>query len=109
MIEIKALPTDILVTGHYETGVVQIFGKELLPDKSQKVRNHSPDGFSWGYGGSGPAQLALAILLEYMPVEDAGKYYQEFKWTFVSKLPHSDFSIDLNLQQEIKNLTNYES
>ena len=24
--------------------------------------NHSPDGFNWGYGGSGPAQLALAIL-----------------------------------------------
>ncbi|MEO8853616.1 MAG: DUF6166 domain-containing protein [Ginsengibacter sp.] len=109
MIEIKTLPTDILITGNYETGVVQIFGKELLPDKSQKVRNHSPDGFSWGYGGSGPAQLALAILLEYMSVEDAGKYYQEFKRTFVSNLPNSDFPIDLNLQQEIKNLTNYES
>ena len=24
--------------------------------------NHSPTGFSWGYGGSGPAQLALARL-----------------------------------------------
>jgi hypothetical protein len=24
--------------------------------------NHSPTGFEWGYGGSGPAQLALAIL-----------------------------------------------
>lgn len=24
--------------------------------------NHSPTGFNWGYGGSGPAQLALAIL-----------------------------------------------
>lgn len=24
--------------------------------------NHSPTGFGWGYGGSGPAQLALAIL-----------------------------------------------
>ena len=26
--------------------------------------NHSPDGFEWGYGGSGPAQLALAILAD---------------------------------------------
>lgn len=25
------------------------------------LRNHSPDGFQWGYGGSGPAQLALAL------------------------------------------------
>ena len=26
--------------------------------------NHSPTGFSWGYGGSGPAQLALALLAD---------------------------------------------
>lgn len=26
------------------------------------VVHHSPDGFEWGYGGSGPADLALSIL-----------------------------------------------
>jgi hypothetical protein len=26
------------------------------------LANHSPTGFAWGYGGSGPAQLALAII-----------------------------------------------
>lgn len=26
------------------------------------IRKHSPDGFAWGYGGSGPAQLALALV-----------------------------------------------
>lgn len=26
---------------------------------------HSPDGFEWGYGGSGPADLALAILCDH--------------------------------------------
>lgn len=31
------------------------------------VRNHSPDGFNWGYGGSGPSQLALAILIDHLP------------------------------------------
>lgn len=25
------------------------------------LRNHSPCGFEWGYGGSGPSQLALAL------------------------------------------------
>jgi len=25
---------------------------------------HSPDGFEWGYGGSGPSDAALAILLD---------------------------------------------
>jgi len=29
--------------------------------------NHSPTGFEWGYGGSGPAQLALAILRQSSP------------------------------------------
>lgn len=28
------------------------------------VRDHSPTGFAWGYGGSGPAQLALALLID---------------------------------------------
>ncbi|HXR05085.1 MAG TPA: DUF6166 domain-containing protein [Verrucomicrobiae bacterium] len=28
--------------------------------------NHSPTGFEWGYGGSGPAQLALAILADHL-------------------------------------------
>jgi uncharacterized protein DUF6166 len=28
--------------------------------------NHSPDGFSWGYAGSGPTQLALAMLMEVL-------------------------------------------
>lgn len=30
------------------------------------LRSHSPTGFSWGYWGSGPAQLALAILADYL-------------------------------------------
>lgn len=27
---------------------------------------HSPDGFSWGYGGSGPADLARCLLIDAM-------------------------------------------
>jgi hypothetical protein len=29
-----------------------------------QIRNHSPSGFEFGYNGSGPAQLALAILAD---------------------------------------------
>lgn len=32
------------------------------------IRHHSPDGFEWGYGGSGPADLALSILAYCLPV-----------------------------------------
>lgn len=58
--------------------------KPLPVEPSLKIRNHSPDGFNWGYGGSGPAQLALAILLDYSGSKElADRYYQEFKRDFV--------------------------
>ena len=46
---------------------------------SLSISNHSPDGFSWGYNGSGPAQLALAILLLETDEETAKKNYMYFK------------------------------
>jgi hypothetical protein len=52
------------------------------------LANHSPTGFAWGYGGSGPAQLALAILADCLgDGERALKLYQEFKWAVIGKLP----------------------
>lgn len=33
-----------------------------------RVVHHSPDGYEWGYGGSGPADLALNILAHCLPV-----------------------------------------
>lgn len=62
-------------------------GQVLDPTRSQKVWNHSPDGFNWGYGGSGPAQLALALLLEETDTETATKLYQTFKWHVIALLP----------------------
>lgn len=42
--------------------------------------NHSPTGFEWGYTGSGPAQLAFAILLDhYGAPGPALLFYQDFK------------------------------
>lgn len=52
------------------------------------VINHSPTGFEWGYGGSGPAQLALAILCDAVGKEKALMLYQRFKDVVVSGLPH---------------------
>lgn len=52
------------------------------------LRNHSPDGFEWGYGGSGPAQLALALLADALGEDDRAQvWYQTFKWRVVSGLP----------------------
>lgn len=63
----------------------QYYQQILDPAPSQALYNHSPDGFEWGYMGSGPAQLALAIVLDATGNKvTALKYYQEFKETFVS-------------------------
>jgi Family of unknown function (DUF6166) len=65
--------------------VVQVDGKELNP--RWDLRNHSPDGFEWGYGGSGPAQLALALLADVLQDDDiAEEWYQQFKWHVVARL-----------------------
>jgi Family of unknown function (DUF6166) len=49
--------------------------------------NHSPTGFEWGYGGSGPAQLALALLWDVLRSDDlACELHQAFKWEVVAKL-----------------------
>jgi len=70
--------------------VVSVLGEqwaEPLPTQLH-LRNHSPDGFEWGYQGSGPAQLALAILVEVMRDENAAlRLYQRFKRQIVAKLP----------------------
>lgn len=52
------------------------------------IRNHSPTGFSWGYEGSGPAQLALAILVDlFDDIPWALHHYQEFKRKVIAAMP----------------------
>ena len=58
----------------------------LSPGPSQKLWNHSPTGFSWGYGGSGPAQLALALLYDVSEDKELSvKLHQDFKWELVAR------------------------
>jgi hypothetical protein len=48
---------------------------------------HSPTGFEWGYGGSGPADLALNILRLFTDPQTARRYHQAFKWEFIAPMP----------------------
>jgi len=81
--------------GIAETREIWLDGIPLDPEPSQGIRNHSPDGFSWGYGGSGPAQLALAVILE---LTGKAEGYQEFKWQTIATLPQGeDFNIEFTL------------
>ncbi|MBN9517274.1 hypothetical protein J0H58_01950 [bacterium] len=52
------------------------------------LRTHSPDGFEWGYGGSGPAQLALALAADVLGDDEAALgVYQRLKFRVVGRLP----------------------
>jgi hypothetical protein len=78
----------------------------LTPDYSLTLRNHSPTGFEWGYAGSGPAQLALALLLDALAFADpegdqatreliAKRNYQLVKAKFVQNWgPKWEISVD---------------
>jgi hypothetical protein len=66
--------------------IVTVNGRPLNPRLD--LYNHSPTGFEWGYGGSGPAQLALAILADHLgDDQEALNFYQRFKWAVVAELP----------------------
>jgi hypothetical protein len=76
--------------------------KVLAPDGNGRVwlpcrldlRNHSPTGFEWGYPGSGPAQLALAMVA-FATGDDrlTLETYQRFKDETVARFPHDGWSL----------------
>ncbi len=72
---------------------VTVDGRRLNPRLD--LWNHSPTGFEWGYGGSGPAQLALAILADHCgDDEQALNFYQRFKWAVIAELPHREWTLN---------------
>lgn len=83
-----------MIKGYWISKDVYVEGKELLPLDSQGVTS---SGFNWGYGGSGPAQLALALLLKFSNAEFAQRHYEQFKWDLIAILPQDDFEF----QEEI--------
>jgi hypothetical protein len=51
--------------------------RRVLPPRLD-LANHSPTGLSWGYHGSGCAQLALALLADVYDDERAFLLYERF-------------------------------
>jgi hypothetical protein len=87
--------------------IVEVFSAEdgkIVTAPLPHVERHSPDGFNWGYGGSGPADLALSILAFVSGDGEAMKsrpaLYQAFKNDVVAVLPSADgFTLPVVLVQ----------
>ena len=72
--------------------VVTVDGQPLNPRLD--LWNHSPSGFEWGYAGSGPAQLALALLADCLGEDDeAVEWHQDFKDQVVAGLPFAGWTL----------------
>jgi hypothetical protein len=99
--------------------------KALCNIPGPRVVWHSPDGYEWGYCGSGPADLALNILHYCLPVGCDGepaeklfrgqcsaiacKLHQHFKEHFIARLPKEGGTIpgalvDAWIQTELEKL-----
>lgn len=80
--------------GHREgyAAIVTVNGRRL--NHRRDLWNHSPTGFEWGYGGSGPAQLALAILADHLADdEQAFNFHHRFKWAVIAELPERHWTL----------------
>ena len=68
-------------------------GERYLLDPRRDLRNHSQE-FEWGYGGSGPAQLALALAADVLGDDErAQDTYQRLKFRLVGGLPHEGWAL----------------
>lgn len=65
----------------------------ILTNVPQQIELHSPNGFEWGYGGSGPAELALNILAMFTDCQTAEELHQIFKWDYIVRVPYDGATI----------------
>lgn len=86
------------------TKVRVIEGEKFSPLRLHlKYCDHSPTGFEWGYGGSGPAQLSFEILFRFFRVfsgmdeklsaQTASQFAQDYKWQVISRIKENSFEI----------------
>ena len=63
-------------------------------DPRLDLRNHSPTGVEWGYAGSGPAQLALALAADVLGDDArAMAVYQALKLRLVGRFPADGWTL----------------
>ena len=76
-----------LVDGSCPVYVAQPNGIVEKLDPRLDLVSHSPDGFAWGYEGSGPAQLSLALLADALGDDErAILLYQPFKSAYIASI-----------------------
>ena len=85
--KVTAYEGRVLEDGTHQVVRLHADGDASALDPRLDIRNKSPSGFAWGYGGSGPGQLALAILADHLRDDSlAEDLHQPFKEQVVAQL-----------------------
>lgn len=80
-------------SGETMVRVIENGDSRTLPARLD-LRNHSPTGFNWGYAGSGPAQLALAIVADVTNDDGTALHtYMDFKRGMIAAMGKGDWRL----------------
>jgi hypothetical protein len=73
---------------------VHAYGSTTPLDPRHDLQIYGPSGFEWGYGGSGPAQLALALLADATGRDDlAESLSPAFHWDRIAGLASAGWTL----------------
>ena len=102
----KRTRAGVTVTRQERSENPDVDTRQALPLRLD-LADYSPTGFEWGYGGSGPAQLALALLADALGNEaEALELQQAFKWEVVAALPEAQWQLsEHDVQEAARRLT----
>lgn len=88
------------VRGEFGAHVVVDYGAGFEPFRLLELPEgeprHSPTGYEWGYGGSGPSELARALLVSTLAEEPLvwdPTCYEVFKCDVVGQLPAEEWTL----------------
>lgn len=75
-------------------------GTERVEMMPRPLVYHSPDGYEWGYLGSGPADLALNILAQFVEPPEAWRWHHRFKAEVLAGIPEEGGAISAEFVRE---------
>jgi len=86
---------------------VTVDGNPLSPRRD--LRDFHADGYEWGYNGSGPPQLAFAILVDHMGPQGALEKYRRFTVDVIAEIEGTEWRLTSHevgnrLREEIVNV-----
>ena len=77
--------------------------RKILPYRLD-LQNHSPDGFNWGYDGSGPSQLALAMIADCRGDKEGLLWHTDFRRAFIAPIKGDSWEItEVQIQEWVVN------